>query len=113
MKVDVEIISDHALYAEDVEWCIAELCKAVGADYDDTNKEVYEWQGAYGYVEYSTDEHRYHCVDVTAYEHADLLAIMQIVASMCSKGCTVLCYDKDNRAHENYLQELHYQIQQF
>ena len=122
-KYEVEIESSHGLYAEDVEWCTAELCKAVGAHVGDATREgdgEYgdEWDGKYGDVWYSTDEHRYHLIHVTVYdcgadEGADWLAITQIAASMSAKGCTVLCYDRDNQAHENYLQRLHDKIQQF
>lgn len=115
MKNSVTIISDggatgafvygktSTLWAEDVEHCIGELCKAVGARYDDAadvqdeGSYGYEWKGTHGSVYYETDEDKFHLVQVDFDDTADMLAVMQIACVMCSEGCVATYYDANGK----------------
>lgn len=92
-SVDIAVTSDNALSAAEAEYCVAELRKAIGE---------------HGGIDYTTDEHRCHAIAVFADEHADLKAIMQIVAVMCSEGCTAVCWDGHER--EDYLLNFAYRL---
>ena len=111
MKFSVEIISDggatgsfvygktSTLRAEDVEHYIGELCKAIGARYEDEHEDDdgYEWTGAHGSIYYETDEDKFHLIQVDFDDTADMLAVMQIACVMCSEGCVATYYDCDGK----------------
>lgn len=116
--IDVEIISDRHmgnLSAEQVEFCIGELCKAIDApplgneadEYGD-----YTADGMHGYLFYSTDEHHYHGITLCATTCADINTIVQIISAMCSEGCVATCSDEHDRDKTDYLINFHYRLNQ-
>lgn len=94
-SVDLEVVSDHALSAAEAEYCLAELQKAVSG---------------HGGVELHTDGHRYHSIDIWADTRSDIKAIIQIVADMCSEGCTVACWDGYDIERRDYLTNFRYRL---
>lgn len=116
--VDMGIISDDSnLDAAQVEYCVGELCKAIGApadvkpasvSEDDNDDGDGEANGIYGGLFYATDEHRFHKVELWADEKSDLKAIMQIVCAMCREGCIAVC--RDGYEREDYFLNFGYKL---
>lgn len=72
----VEIIADRSdLYSAQIEFCVAELKKAVGHN---------------GEVTVDTDEHRFYCLGVYIPEDGDFETVAQIACDMCAHGCTAI-----------------------
>lgn len=116
--INVEIASERHmgnLSAAQIELCIGELCKAIDApllgdeadEYGD-----YTTKGKHGYLFYSTDEHNFHSITLRASTRADIIAIVQILCDMCTKGCVVTCNDGDDRDKNDYLWNFAYWLNQ-
>lgn len=117
----IDIVSYKPLSAAQAEFCCAELCKAVGADFsldvpDDDGG--WTWEGRHGSVGYDTDEHHYHCITISASPIADLPAITSIVCAMCKRGCIATISDElypftpQQRERQDYLENFDYRLQQ-
>ena len=116
--IAVEIASERHmgnLSAEQVEFCIGELCKAIDApplgDEADAYGD-YTTDGMHGYLFYSTDGHNFHSITLRASACADIITIVQILCDMCTKGCVVTCNDGDDRDKNDYLWNFAYRLNQ-
>lgn len=119
--VDLEVISDRSnLCAAQIEYCVGELCKAIGAPAKVTplilptveGDEDCEADGTHGGLIYITNQHHFHKIELWADEQSDLKAIMQIVADMCTEGCDVGVWDGYENGREDYLTNFRYRLRQ-
>lgn len=118
--IDVEIVSDRALSSAQVEFCVSELCKAIGAptgvipasvsadECDDGDGMAY---GSCGNLFYCSDQHHFHRVELSATNRADLNAIVLILCTMCAEGCEVY-YDGDSDNTRDRLDNFSYKLSQ-